>query len=189
MYFCSVGLPYFPLIPSLTRSSFCYSISMGNPCRIQTMAHPWASIPLRQWCISPCFWFPPISDKFLRLREQFSHFYLFPTNILIFIRQNFWWPSFSHRLQILNFSLFSLFPYFAKIIIPPTFTNFPIFGKFTCFYILSYFMCISFPPLLWPWCIYPSHNARTGRPWTSLAWSWPNNNRPTFLPWFHITFC
>jgi len=33
--------------------------------------------------------FPPISDKFPRLRETFSQFYLFPTNFPIFIRQNF----------------------------------------------------------------------------------------------------
>jgi len=28
---------------------------------------------------------------------------------------------------------------------------------------VTYFTCIS--PLLWPWCIYASPNARTGRPW------------------------
>ena len=37
----------------------------------------------------------------------------------------------------------------------------PDFVKFTCFYIL-YVYFVS--PILLPWCIYASHNARTGRP-------------------------
>src|SRR6218665_2506822 len=54
----------------------------------------------------------------------------------------------SHRLKILIPHLFSLFhyisPYFAKIIIPPTFANFLL--SFREIYVFStYFMCISFP--------------------------------------------
>ena len=65
------------------------------------------------------------------------------------------------------FPCFSTFPScFAKIIIPPYFDKFPpVLDKFTCFYIL-YVYFVS--PLLSPWCIYASHNARTGRPCTSV---------------------
>jgi len=53
---------------------------------------------------------------------------------------------------------------------PPTFTNFsisPVFVNLRVFYILCvYFVC---PPLRWSWCIYASHNARSGRPWI-LRW-------------------
>src|SRR6218665_2691086 len=59
---------------------------------------------------------------------------------------------FSHRPQISNFPLFSLFQYiplcFEKIIIsPPTLTNFPpVLDKFTCF--LHTLPVFRFPPTL-----------------------------------------
>ena len=37
-----------------------------------------ASIPLRQWCISLCFRFPPISEKFFGRRGKFLQFDIFP---------------------------------------------------------------------------------------------------------------
>jgi len=47
-----------------------------------------ASIPQSQWCISPCFRFPPPLRIFQSLWKIFK---LFPKNVY-FIRQNFWWP-------------------------------------------------------------------------------------------------
>jgi len=48
------------------------------------------------------------------------------------------------------------FPLFRRIFLLP-----PDFGKFTCF-LIPYVFFVSL--LLWPWWIYTSHNARTGRP-------------------------
>ena len=70
-------------------------------------------------------------------------------------------PLFSLFHQVLHFPLFRENYYF-----PLYFYKFPVFGKFIFFYILSvYFVS----PLLWPWCIYASHNAITGRPCTQSA--------------------
>jgi len=94
----------------------------------------------------------------------------------------FWWPFLviNHKFQISP--LFSLFQYISspvsrKLLFPPTFTNFPsVLEKLTCFYILFvYFVA----PLIWPWCIYASPNARTGRPWEPLQyniWFIPENS-------------
>ncbi len=89
--------------------------------------------------------FPPVSDfhpyfrKILRLCGKFTKFYLFPKKFPIFIRQNFWWPAL---------------------------TNFPpVFGKFIS---VLHALRVIFFPLLWPWCIYASPNARTGRPWSGV---------------------
>jgi len=73
---------------------------------------------------------------------------------------------FSHRPQILNFPLFSLFRYIPpvsrKLLFPLLLSKFPpVFEKFT--FLLHAFSVFRFP-LLWPWCIYASPNARTGRP-------------------------
>ena len=81
---------------------------------------------------------------------------------------------FSQQSQVSNFPL--CFCYFNTV--PPlfrqnysfplpTFINFsPVFGKFTCF---LHTLCVFRFPLLLPWCIYTSHNARTGRPYRVSA--------------------
>ena len=107
--------------------------------------------PLRPWCIFPLFQIFPYFRKIFGLWGNFSKFYFYPTNFLIFIRRHFWWPFFSHRPQISNlppyFPCFNTFPpCFAKIILSsPTLTNFP-----HCFrqihLLFTYFTCISFPP-------------------------------------------
>ena len=98
----------------------------------------------------PCFRFPPYFRKIFGLSEKFLQFYLFPTNCLTFIRQNFWWPFFlviDHKFRISP--LFSLFQYISPLFrehvsFPPTFPNFPpLLGKFTCFLILYVYF---FPP-------------------------------------------
>ena len=60
------------------------------------------------------------------------------------------------------FSTFS--PLFLKnYYFPPTLTNFPLFSKNSPAFCILYVYFVS--PLLWPWCIYASPNARTGRIW------------------------
>jgi len=50
---------------------------------------------------------------------------------------------------------------FSTFFLSPTFANFsPDFVKCTCFFMFYVFFVT---PLVWPWCIYSSHNARTGR--------------------------
>jgi len=116
-----------------------------------------------------CFKFPPQFQKFFRLRGKFSQSHLFPQKFSIFMPQNFWWPYFSYWLNIFNFlpcfRYFNIFPsYFERenyYLFPPYFFKFPPwFRKFACFLRT---LC-NFPHILWPWCIYASHNARTGRP-------------------------
>ena len=122
-----------------------------------------ASTPLRPWCISPCFRISPYFRRISGLSEFFLQFYLFPKTFLTFIRQNSFFLVIHHKFRIA--ALFSLFQY-----IPPLRENYsfpPYFYKFPlCFrqiqLLFTYFTCIS--PLLWPWCIYASPNARTGRP-------------------------
>ena len=81
---------------------------------------------------------------------KFSHFYLFPKNVQIFILQKFLMTFLviNYKFGIPLFSLFQyISPNFAKIIIfPLLLTIFPVFVKFTWFF--TYFMCISFPPTL-----------------------------------------
>ena len=116
---------------------------------------------------SPCFRFPPYFRKFFGLSDIFLQFYLFPKNFLTFILQNFWWPFLllviDHKFRISPyFRCFSTFPpCFAKNI-SPYFNKFslPVLDKFTYF---LHTLCV-FSPLFWPWCIYASPNARTGRP-------------------------
>ena len=121
---------------------------------------------------SPLFQiFPPISEKFSDFLKFFYNF--------TFSRKISWLSSakfsddlfFSHRPQISNFP-----PIFAVSVHFPLFrenVSFPIyFSKFPpCFrqihLLFTYFTCIS--PLLWPWCIYASPNARTGRPCSCLS--------------------
>ena len=118
---------------------------------------PGASIPMRQWCISHCLRFPPVSEKNFRFREIFSKFYLFP-NFFSFSSVQISHDFFNHQLQCWispYFACFSTFPpYFAKIIISPLLLEISLcFPKIYVFF--TYFMCNSFFvfTLLWPWCI------------------------------------
>ena len=89
--------------------------------------------------------------------------------ISIFIRQNF-----SRPFLVLHhkFPIFLLFPCFdVSNRFPPIsgncslfFSKYPSsdFVKFTC---LLHALHVFRFPLLLPWCIYASHNARTGCPW------------------------
>ena len=119
---------------------------------------------------SPLFQISPYFLQIFGLWGKLSQFYLFPTN---FIRRNFSWLFFSHRPQISNFP--PILP--VSIHFPPLFREnyysplllqifLPVLDKFTCFYIL-YVYFVS--PLLWPWCICASPNARTGCPWENVC--------------------
>ena len=108
--------------------------------------------PLRQWCIFPCFRFPPIPhifEKYFGLRDKLFRFHLVPPKFPIFIRQNFWWPFLvtDHRFWI-SPSIFAVsvhFPLFREnIISPSTFPNFPLISY--NLRVFTYFMCFSFPP-------------------------------------------
>jgi len=95
--------------------------------------------PLRSRCISPCFRFPLFSKKFQTVENvknftsswKISRFSSAKISDDLFI--------FSHRPQISNFPLFSLFQYISSLFrenyyFPPTFKNFlPVLEKFTCF--------------------------------------------------------
>jgi len=131
-----------------------------------------APIPLRQWCILPLFQISPIFSKTSSYTpRKISPVWPFHKKIPIFIRKNFLRP-YSHSPQIWNFptpiSLFEFIsPLFREIFLPLYFCKFPSdFVKFTCFlHTLREFRF----PLLLPWCIYASHNARTGRPLQCLT--------------------
>jgi len=95
----------------------------------------------------PCFRFSPNFRKNFRLCGKFSEFYLFPKKFSIFIRQNFWWPFFSHRPQI-YFEFPPIFPVsvhflpvLRKLLFPPA------FEKLTCF---LHNLCVFCFPLLLP---------------------------------------
>ena len=125
--------------------------------------------PLRPWCIFPLFQIPPIFKNFSESEENFHNF-TFSWKISWFssaeISNDFF---FSHRPQILNFlpyfRCFSTFPPVSRKLLFPHLLWQIFLPCFTQIHLLfTYFTCISFPPLLWPWCIYASPNARTGRP-------------------------
>jgi len=81
---------------------------------------------------------PYFRKKFQTLRKIVTIF-PFPTNFLIFIRQNFCWPFFSHRPQISPyFPCFSTFPPVSrKLLFPPYFEKFPpLYKNSPAFYIL-----------------------------------------------------
>ena len=105
-------------VPSVGRKGIGCSVTVLSRLPNQRRPSLWGHD-----AFPPCFRFPPIFEKF-------SKFYLFPKNFSIFIRQNFWWPFLSHRLQIYNFPLFSLLQYISSLFresfhLSPTFTNFP----------------------------------------------------------------
>ena len=110
---------------------------------------PGASIPL--WdhdAFLPCFRFPPISETF---SDFLTHFY----NVT-FPRKIYWLSSakISDDLFLSSTTNFEFPPCPIFKISPLFYANSPAF----------FILYVYFPPLLWPWCIYASPNARTGRP-------------------------
>ncbi len=93
-----------------------------------------ASIPLRQWCISPLFQIFPYFRKKFRLRGKFSQFYLFPKKFQ-FSSAKFFLSLTTNFEFSPYFRCFSTFPPISrKLLFPPTFQiSFPNFVKFTCF--------------------------------------------------------
>ena len=88
--------------------------------------------------------------NFLNSSKNFP-FLPFPKKFPIFIRQNFWWPLFSHRLQIWNVPLFSLFQYISPISEKLLFARIPLqispwFRNIYAF--LHTFSVLRFPPTL-----------------------------------------
>src|SRR6218665_2774577 len=95
-----------------------------------------------------CFRFPPTLEQFSDSVENFQNF-KFSRKISRLSSVKISDDFFSHRPQISNFPLFSLFQCislcFAKIIISPYFEKFPpCFRKIHLLF--TYLMCISFPP-------------------------------------------
>ena len=111
----------------------------------------------------PLFLIPPISEKNFTLRGKFSQFYLFQFQ---FSSAKISHDLFSHRLQIRIFPPFSLFQYIPHLFwknyyFPLLCKCDPDFVKVTWF---LHSLCVFVSLLLLPWCIYASHNARTGLP-------------------------
>ena len=125
--------------------------------------------PLRPWCIfSPVSDFPPYFRKIFRLSGKCQKFLPFPEKISHFHPPKFLTTFFlviNHKFRISPcFACFTAFPPLIRenLLFPPYFSKFPpCFPKIQ--QLFTYFTCI-FSPLLWPWCIYASPNARTGRP-------------------------
>ena len=108
--------------------------------------------PLRPWCIfPPCFRFPPLFSKNLKILWKIWKILPFPEKISDFHPPKFLMTFFSHRPQILNFPpilplLVHFPPWLAKIIISPLLSQIsPLFSENSpAFYILS----VYFPPTL-----------------------------------------
>ena len=120
-----------------------------------------------KWSISPLFQISPYFLKISLTPSKIFKIWPFQKKILM--------TFFSHHPQIYKFEIFPLYyrifipfpPHFGKIFHSPYFAKFPPdFVKFPCF---VHAFC-DFPfPLLWPWCIYASHNARTICPCTLVC--------------------
>ena len=132
----------------------CYRNSLDDDEYCHTYKHSIQSIRQGRGVHPP--WdhdaFPPVSDSPYFLK--FSQFYLFPTNFLIFIRQNFSWLVFLVIDQkFRNSPLFSLFQYISPLFrknyyFPPALTHFPpCLDKFTCF--LHTLRVFRLPPTLY----------------------------------------
>ena len=133
---------------------------------------------------------PPIFQKCSDSVKNFLNFTPFPEIFFHFHPPKFLMTFFSHQI----FPYFPCdsvhFPLFRKIIIlPPAFINFPsVFQKFTCFlHSILYVYFVS--PLLWPWCIYASPNARIGRLYSAMRLSGPYFRFHVFVSCFHISAC
>ena len=140
-----------------------WTVAQGDVKTVTAQGRP---SHLRPWCISPLFQIPPIFETFSDSVENFQN--------VIFSRKisPFSSAKISDDLFLVINRKFRIPPIFPvsvhfppvsrKFIFPPTLKNVPpVFEKFTCSYIL-YVHFVSL--LLWPWCIYASPNARTGRP-------------------------
>jgi len=127
-----------------------------------------ASIPL--WgndSFSPCFgFFPRFPKHFSDSVENFPNF-TFSRKISRFSSAKISDDLFlSHRLKILIpppiFTVSLHFPLFRENYYSPYFCKFPpLFSGNLCVFYILYVYFVSL--LLWPWCIFASHNARTGR--------------------------
>jgi len=130
-------------------------------CHSECVSVAEASIPL--WdnhAFPPLFQIPhPLFPK--NFQKPWKIFPISPFSQQIF--QILWFSSanisddlFSHWLKISNLPLLWENYYF------PLLFNFPLISENLCFF--TYFTC--FLPLVWPWCIYASRNACTGRLWS-----------------------
>ena len=117
---------------------------------------------------SPCFRFPPISEKFCRLCGKSPQSDLFPKDFrfssvkvsddrFLVIRHKFpISPLFSY-FPVLEFP-----PYFGKFFFSPYFCKISL--RFRKIDVIFHTLRVFRFPLLLPWCIYALHNAPTGRP-------------------------
>ena len=117
----------------------------------------------------PCFRLPPIYEKFSDSDENFNN--------LTFSRKISWFSSAeisddlflssTTNFDFPHFPCFSTFPPLSRQLLfsPLLWQISPLFDTHHLFYIL-YVYFVS--PLLWPWWIYASPNARTGRPCAKL---------------------
>ena len=127
--------------------------------------------PLRPWCISPLF--PILPSVFENFSDSEGNFHNFT-----FSRKISWFSSaeisddlflvIDHKFWISPiFSLFLyIFPLFREnYYFPVPWEIFPLFSTNSpAFYTLYVYFVF---PLLWPWCIYASPNARTYTPLSS----------------------
>jgi len=124
------------------RSSNIYSVATGW---ISVEVRTGASIPLRQWCISPLFHISPYFRKFLGTPRKISPIWPFPKTISDFHPPKFLTTAFFEFLPISPVlahippisGIFSFPPIFAKISLPD-------FVKLTCFYILYMYFVSSY---------------------------------------------
>ena len=104
----------------------------------------------------PLFQIFPLFPKILQTPRQIVSVWPFPK---IFFR-------FSHlpkSLMTFYFTISSLFPpYFGKTIIFPLLLKFH--PDFVNVHVFLHTLRVFRFPLVWPWCFYASHNARTGTP-------------------------
>jgi len=130
-----------------------------------------------------------MSENFSDSMEKFSNLILTfcQQKFSVFIRQNFWWPFLviHSKFRISNplFSLNSTFPSVsAKLLFPLLLEISTRFRK--NIHVFLHTLCVFRFLLVWPWCIYASHNARTGRPCTRLKFnrhSVQNSDHNTFI--------
>jgi len=135
-------------------------------------------LPYTEASISPeaMMHFPSVSDSLSPKNcsdtvENFSNFYLFTKKIRFSSAKISDDLLFSHRLEILKFLIFPIFPLFQYIsplfrenyYFPPL--HFKISPCFRKSYVFLHTLCVFCFPLVLPWCIYASNNARTGRLW------------------------